>query len=265
MLLIMMLWTPCAIAWGGAGHRVTGYIAASLLSESAQRQVRTLLGDEPLAAAAVYMDLQRESLSERWPESTRWHYDNQPACGRVPDYCADGNCATRQIERWRNVLGNPQASRADRAMALRLLVHMLGDIHQPLHMADNADHGGNNIQVRLYSGGERYRLHEVMDSILINQFMGEQRPAAYAQALVQRYQAQLASWRQGDVKDWAEQTHQLAVARVYDALPGFACGITREQTITLPVQYVEDARRYLPEQLAKAGVRIAALLNATFK
>jgi S1/P1 Nuclease. len=67
------------------------------------------------------------------------------------------------------------------------------------------------------------------------------------------------------VAQWAEQSHELAVLRTYGELPGFACGRANAQTITLSASYVRSANEYVPEQLVKAGVRIAAVLNATLK
>lgn len=265
LLLLSLLCTHSAAAWGNLGHRITGHIAQAMLTPAATKQVRQLLNEEPLAAAATYMDTQRASLSERWPAAEKWHYDNQPVCSQQTNYCRDGNCATRQIERFRALLSDKSAARNERALALRLLVHMLGDVHQPLHMADNADRGGNNLNVRLYAGGQRYRLHEVLDTIVIKDLIGQQRLSAYGDGLRQRYETQLRGWQQGDLRSWTQQTHQLAVTRVYGALPAFACAQRVTQTITLPARYVQDARQYLPEQLAKAGARIAAVLNATLK
>lgn len=266
--LLILLGLICAhdvFAWGNIGHRITGDIAAAMLTPQAGKQVQQLLGEEPLAAAATYMDVQRKTLSERWPAADQWHYDNKPVCHSNTAYCSDGNCATRQIERFRALLADRSAARAERAMALRLLVHIIGDIHQPLHMADNADRGGNNLNVRLYAGGQRYRLHEVLDTIVLRDLIGRQRAKSYADTLRQRYQANSRAWQQGSPQTWAQEAHQLGMSRVYGALPGFACGERVIATLTLPDAYVQDAKRYLPEQLAKGGARIAAVLNATFK
>lgn len=262
--LLMLLWAPAAMAWGGLGHRITGYVAEPLLTAPARKQMQWLLGDESLATAALYMDSQRDSLRQRWPLAAQWHYDNQPVCGQAA-YCPDGNCATQQLERFRKLLANRQASRSERALALRLLVHLLGDIHQPLHLADNHDRGGNNVQVRLYPGGEPHSLHELLDTLLIQELVDGQRPRRYADELRQRYHSQLASWQRGNVGDWAQQTHQLAVTRIYGELPGFACNQNSTQTLTLSAAYLQQARAYLPEQLARAGARIAAVLNATLQ
>jgi hypothetical protein len=251
-----------ASAWGQLGHRITGDIAESLLSPVARRQVAQLLGDEPLSAAATYMDRERDALNARWSGSARWHYDNEPVCGNR-SYCRDENCATAQIKRFQKILGDKYARHDERAMALRLLVHMLGDIHQPLHRADNDDRGGNDVMVRLYSGAERRNLHEVYDTELVKQLLARTPLDEFAAQLLRQHRDEVGNWSKGTPTQWAEETHQLALRDVYGRLPGFACGQPERRTITLPTSYVAQARIDTSSQLVKAGARIAAVLNAT--
>jgi len=255
-----------ALAWGSAGHRITAAIAATQLTPAARRAVTQLLGDETLQEAAVYMDTHRDELAATWPQSARWHYDNRPACTRDgPFNCRNGACATAQIRHFRQLLADSRSSYSERRMALRVLVHLLGDLHQPLHMTDHNDRGGNDVQVRLYPGAERRRLHEVFDTALIKEAVHGQREDAFVNELLRRYQQRFMSWQQGDPERWAAETHELGVREVYGALPGFACERRQDRTVTLPRTYVQRAEEYLPEQLAKAGVRIAAVLNQSFK
>lgn len=264
-VLLLLLSSICicapAQAWGGRGHRITAFVAEALLNDAARLQVHGLLDGEGLDIAATFMDEQRETLRQRWPESPRWHYDNRPACAANARYCADGHCATRQIERFREVLHNREAAKEERALALRLLVHMLGDIHQPLHMADNADRGGNDVEVRL--AGKTYRLHEVFDTVLITQLTADLSARRYAARLLDRYRTQTAQWQRGTLDDWARDAHTLAVQDVYGGLPDFSCRTSGAQVIELPATYLQRAHVYLPEQLTKAGARIAAVLNQT--
>lgn len=267
-LLLALSWllqAGAADAWGSLGHRVTGYVATALLTERAQQQIQVLLNDETLAAAATYMDVERKDLEQRWRESARWHYDNRPVCADRTPYCADGQCATVQIERFRKTLSDSNAPKPERALALKLLIHMLGDIHQPLHMADNADRGGNEIEVRLEAGGETHRLHEVFDTVLVKQLIGQQSAKRYAHRLLTMYGPQLKHWQQGSLSDWAQETHVLAVKRTYGDLPQFACNTQQRLPLELPPVYLQNARAYLPEQLTKAGARIAAILNSSFR
>jgi hypothetical protein len=136
---------------------------------------------------------------------------------------------------------------------------MLGDIHQPLHMADNIDRGGNDVNVQWR--GKVYRLHEVFDSVLLREVTGKRGAARYADALLHNYDLRFKNWQRGDVALWAEETHRLAVQETYGRLPQFACNAHSAPPLILPDSYVQSAKQYLPEQLAKAGARIAAVLN----
>lgn len=262
---LLALSSKQAYAWGNAGHRITAYVAEPLLTDKARKEVQQLLGDESLAEAAVYMDTHRDELAQRWPESARWHYDNRRVCGNAPFRCAGGDCASAQIERFQRLLADRRTDYAQRRMALRVLIHLLGDAHQPLHMSDNDDRGGNNIEVRLYAGAERRRLHQVFDTQLVQLVKGTQRDEAYAAQLLTRFRAQLPRWQQGTRAQWLDESRLLGVNEVYGKLPGFACNHRPRNTLTLPPTYVDQARRYLPEQLAKAGARIAAVLNDTLR
>ena len=263
-LLITLTHTPTAQAWGAAGHQITGLIAQSLLTERASQQVQQLLKNETLAEAAVYMDQHRGPLARRWPASSRWHYDNQSVCTNAP-YCQDGNCATNQIEQFRKLLADHQANQADRARALRLIVHMVGDIHQPLHTADNDDRGGNTVKVRIPPRRRTYLLHSLLDSAVIQQLIGSQTTSTYAAQIQTTYRARIPSWQQGNAKQWAQESHRLATTEIYAKLPGFSCGQKATMPLVLPESYLQSTQAYLPEQLVKAGVRIAFILNTTLK
>jgi len=252
-----------ALAWGNLGHRVTGLVAQDFLSAQARREVESLLGDETLADAATYMDTHRDELKDRWPESPRWHYDNRSVCNQS-SYCRDGDCATQQIEHFRRVLADKTASRNDRKMALRLLIHMMGDIHQPLHMADNHDRGGNDVWVRVYAGAERKNLHYVFDTELVRDSIDHRRDYNYARDLIATYRGDIPRWQRGDVASWANESFLTGKQDVYAELPQFSCGAwNNNRTITLSPAYMQRARKDVEVQLVKAGVRIAAVLNTT--
>ena len=257
----LCLWITPAHAWGYLGHRITGEIAAAHLAPNTQRRVAQLLGEESLATAATYMDQHRQDLQTQWPQSARWHYDNQPVCGNA-GYCRDGQCATTQLPHFQQVLSDPRRSRSERAQALHIVIHLIGDIHQPLHMADDNDRGGNDLWVRLYAGAKRRNLHELYDTELVKQLMGKLSVPRYAHALQRQFQTQLNTWSLGTPNQWAQQTHELAAQHVYNGLPGFACGRTLP-TLTLTSAYLDTAKQDVAEQLTKAGLRLAAFLNAT--
>src|SRR2546430_12827011 len=101
----------------------------------------------------------------------RWHYDDVPICASVPKarYCPDRQCNTEQLKRLITVLADTRAASRDRNEALKWLVHLVGDIHQPLHAADNGDRGGNRVPVALAGVRTRGResLHRAWDNDLV--------------------------------------------------------------------------------------------------
>lgn len=260
----LMLWVSDAYAWGNLGHRITGLIAEELLTPTARHDVESLLGEETLADAATFMDTHREELRDQWPASARWHYDNREVCGNKLN-CRDGDCATQQIERFENILANKNTSRPQRAMALRLVVHMIGDIHQPLHMADNHDRGGNDVWVRTYAGAERRSLHQLYDTGFVLDVIQHKRDFNYSHQLIVNYRSLIPKWQQGSIDSWSEESYQLGVRDVYGKLPGFSCSNNdvESRTLTLPPEYIKKAHEDIELQLVKAGARIAAVLNGT--
>jgi len=134
-----------------------------------------------------------------------------------------------------------------------------------LHIADNHDRGGNDVWVRMYSGAERRRLHEVFDTELIKDNINHQRDYIYASKLLSQNREQIPIWQKGDVTHWADESYHFGIDKVYGSLPGFSCGREESLTITLPPDYLRQAHEIVDTQLVKAGARIAAILNSTFQ
>jgi len=269
VLAIMLLWSlgtsATAHAFGADGHRITGYIAEAELSDEARVQLRALLGTYDLAQIALQADERRAELAQRLPGSERWHYDDRLACHPdlpVRDYCPGGQCASAAIARWRDVLADTRAPREDRVLAVLLLVHIIGDIHQPLHAADNNDRGGNAVRVRLPDARGSESLHAAWDVAFVRLAMDGLTPRAAAQAWRARYAHELAAWRTGTVESWMEESYALAAQVTYGELPEWNCDSPSGATLSLSSAYVEHATALMPAQLTRAGVRIAAVLNA---
>src|ERR1700694_337752 len=149
---------PSAWAWGGQGHRTIGAIADRLMSPPARAAVAQLLSGDLDKFGRLSTRRTLEAVSDWADEITgtaaarpRWHYDDVPICGSAPKahYCPDGQCNTGQLRRLITVLADTHAASRDRNEALKWVVHLVGDIHQPLHAADNGDRGGNRVPVAL--------------------------------------------------------------------------------------------------------------------
>jgi hypothetical protein len=154
-------------------------------------------------------------IRDEQPDTAPWHYVNiAPGAERYDRErdCADGRCVVEKIEEMKRVMVDPKREKTERVHALKWLVHLVGDVHQPLHCANAADRGGNSIHVTL--DGERYNLHELWDSTVIErQHLDE---GAYAKALLDEIRPEdVIAWQQGGAADWATETWNLARTVAY--------------------------------------------------
>lgn len=260
-------WLPLrAAAWGTEGHRIVARLAQRNLSPKARQEVRRLLRQgETLESVATWADVIRNSR----PETKRWHYvdillehsDYDPVrdCKRTPF----GDCIINALgesralladpallENFKLVLANPQESRQARYEALKFLVHFIGDLHQPLHCADNHDQGGNGLKVTFF--GVSTNLHKVWDTDIITK-------AGFSQT-VNRVTTLAMAGETGALQadsfaDWALATHRLAIEHAYKNIPA---------NKRLGQSYYLSNRPVVDQQLLKAGQRLAAILNEVF-
>jgi len=244
----LVLTAPEALAWGPQGHRTIGAIADRLLTPAARTAVQHILQndldkfDNPSGRTTL------EEVSE-WADEVRgtpaarpaWHYDDVPICGTrdKASYCPGGQCNTEQLKRLTGVVADARAPARERDEALKWVVHLVGDIHQPLHAADNGDHGGNLVPVALEGVHTRGRenLHRAWDNDLVQQV------------------------GQGTPDSWARESNNLARNVAYH-YPGFACNSVPSEILVLDGTYLEDAVLVVRERLLLAGARLAAVLNA---
>jgi nuclease S1 len=238
-------------AWGPDGHRVVAVIAQMNLTRQARERVNALLGPyNSLGAISSWADDTRDDF----PDTAPWHYIDIPLAAHTIDMateCPQGNCVIAQIERFDRMLKDPHSSDTDRRMALRFLVHFVGDLHQPLHCEDNHDKGGNLVQVTLL--GRPSNLHSVWDSGILYQIK------PYGNELAQQLDARIPpaerkQWEQGTVEDWALESHRLARDMAYKLLPP-------GPNPDLGQTYLDAAIPLVETQLEKAGIRLAYLLN----
>ena len=155
-----------ALAWGKTGHRVVAAIADTQLSGLARAHVREILGGaESLDEAANWPDEMRSAPGAFWQKTaTPWHYVTLTASSTIMRRPK----ATRlqALTHFRAVLQDPKASLADKQLALRFVVHLVGDLHQPLHVGKCCDKGGNEVKVNWF--GKPTNLHAVWDSQLVD-------------------------------------------------------------------------------------------------
>lgn len=248
--LLLLLLPTQAFAWGQSGHRLVAELAAQALTPAARADVARLLAGEPeptLAGVSTWADEVRDSPEYRW--TTPLHWVNFPAgqCRYAASkVCQDGLCVVAAIERYRQQLADRTQPLAQRRIALKFLVHFVGDVHQPLHAGYAADRGGNQFQISYLREG--WNLHSVWDSLLIDSL----------KLSVPEYLARLqalplpAADPHSTPASWAEES----------------CGVVQQADFYPPKhkitgRYLEQKRPLADQRLRLAGRRLAALLNAT--
>jgi S1/P1 Nuclease len=275
LLFLFFVFVRSASAWGPEGHRMVGDIAQGLLSDRAAREVAWLLGNDRLADRTPSG---RANLGEiaNWADEIRdqpwskkysqWHYDNLPLCEEAPreKVCPRGNCASGRLAQQLDILKDRARPRRDRNEALKWIVHLAGDIHQPLHAADHHDRGGNTVAVVFFGQTEGRRgplnLHTIWDEQLVERLIAE-RGGESAIASAPLSVADRAAWAAGTIDAWMRESNALARSTVYGNIPGFSCGARAAQPVEIGAGYTAAAAPVIERQIRKAGVRLAALLN----
>ncbi|MBV9884395.1 MAG: S1/P1 nuclease [Sphingomonadaceae bacterium] len=238
-----------AFAWGKTGHRVVAAIADRGLSAEARAHVRLLLGTESLDEAATWPDDMRSDPSPFWQKTaTPWHYVT--VGGAQYDVAPPEGDAVTALKKFRATLLDPNASVADKQTALRFIVHIVGDLHQPLHVGQPGDHGGNDVKLNF--AGRPSNLHSVWDTGLVDD---EQLSfTEFAERLERRTTPeQVIAWTDPDPLDWIAESAAIRPT-VYPAAG----------TADLGWDYIYKFRPVMEQRLAQAGVRLAAYLNEVF-
>jgi hypothetical protein len=238
-----------ALFWYDLGHRIVADIAERRLTPEAARAVRDILGGQRMSDAAVWAD----NIKQYRHDADPLHYVNIPLGATSYDSardCPSGKCIIAAIAADRQVLANAAASPLDRAEALRFLIHFMGDLHQPLHVADDNDRGGNRRVVWLE--GDSMNLHQVWDGELLYHLGMDE--ATYLPRLERKMDTMnLAQLERGTVVDWAMEGHRIAVEHAYK--------IPRDGRLS--AVYLEENEPLIDHALIAAGVRLARVLNET--
>jgi hypothetical protein len=261
-LMLVLVLTGRGLAWGGEGHQVVALVAENHLTEAAKAGMHQLLGDDVNISDAEVCNWADQIRRER-RQTAPWHYVNIPTTAPSYDAVRDGNGGDNVIDaigRFERVLADGAAPKEDRAEALKFLVHFVGDIHQPLHCADrNGDRGGNGRLVFYLERKRAVSLHSVWDTWLLRGYIGRTRIADYADALDAQIKPDDAkAWRDGTPEQWANEAHAIARQHVYAAVSEDGPPPKLDQ------QHVDNPRPVVEHQLEKAGLRLAAVLNAAF-
>lgn len=247
-IALSILVVSSADAWGQNGHRIVGYIAQHYLTKKAQRNIEKVLGTETLAEVSAYMDFIKADAT--YDHMKPWHYCT------IPDgqtYAQAGTPAQGDIiwaiDRFMAELKSKKFEEQDEAFVLKALVHLVGDIHQPLHVGNGRDRGGNDIKLRFFR--EDTNLHSVWDTGIIEK--QNYSYTEYANWINHTSDAEVEEWQSANVLDWANESMSYR-EQVYD-LP---------EDMSISYDYIYKNRSLVNQRLLQAGVRLAGLLNEIY-
>lgn len=238
-----------SFGWGATGHRIVGLIAEYHLSNKAKKNIEKVLGYETLAEVSNYMDFIKSDATYR--HMSPWHY------ATIPDGKTYGEAGTPEegdiiitIKRLMKELESKKFTDKDEAFALKCLVHLIGDIHQPLHVGNGEDRGGNDVKLDYF--WQSSNLHRVWDSEMIE---GQKYSyTEYVNWINHPTDAQLAEWSSLTVLDWANESKELR-DQCYETMP---------DNKKLSYRYDYENIELLNQRLLQAGIRLANVLNKIY-
>ncbi len=235
--------------WSKTGHRVIGEVAQMHLTHRAEKHITDLLGGETLAEVANYAD---DIKSDRkYREFSPWHYVNFPAdkaYTEVP-HSSEGD-VVQGIQKCIAILKDPKTDQSKEVFYLKMLIHLIGDLHQPMHIGRAEDRGGNDIQLQWFGRGSN--LHRVWDANLIDDYGMSY--TELARTLPRWSRNKMRDVQEGTVYDWVEEVQEVT-NRIYDSA---------EVGEKLGYRYRYVWWDTVEEQLLLGGLRLAAVLNEIY-
>lgn len=243
--LVLCCSTILALAWGQTGHRVVGQIAENHLSKKARKALECIMGTESLVEASTWMDEIKSDSSYDYARS--WHYVTIPD-GKDYHSCeiAEDGDVYEAIGRMKAIIMAEDKSREEKVVAIRMLCHLVGDIHQPLHVGNGEDRGGNNVKIKWFY--QNSNLHRIWDSEMIDS--KEFSYSELAQLIDHAPESTRVKWQSDDLDVWVKEAMDLR-PQVY-AIDG---------QDNLSYEYMYKNWDTVKNQLLKAGVRLAGILN----
>ncbi|MGB3151978.1 MAG: S1/P1 nuclease [Maribacter sp.] len=238
------------MVWSKTGHRVVGDVAEKYLSRKAKRAIAKLLDGQSLAAVANFGD--EIKADRKYRAFSPWHYVNFSADKKYIDVePSEYGDLVMGINRCIGIVRNSKSSRADKVFYLKFLVHLIGDLHQPMHVGRLEDKGGNDIQLQWFGRGSN--LHKLWDSNMIDDYGMSY--TELADKLPKISKEEVKELQEGTVLDWVEESQDMANL-LYESV---------EVGEKLGYQYGYKWWGTVEKQLQKGGIRLAVVLNDLFQ
>ena len=236
--------------WGQTGHRVVGLVAENHLTKKAKDKINFLLDGNSLANVSTYAD--EIKSDKKYNYISKWHYANIPLNKKFDEIVRekDGDIIYA-INKCIEVLKSPKYNKKEKSFHLKLLVHFIGDLHQPMHLGRKEDRGGNDI--KLFWFGSITNLHRIWDTQIIESHNMSYTELASDLPIFTPNQIKVEFNK--SINNWVEET-RIYTRQIYlESSPNRKLGYAYRYQ-NLPV---------VKSQLYKAGIRLASILNKIFE
>ena len=247
LILICIIIVQFVFGWGKTGHRIVGEIAENYLTKNSKHQIKKLIGHHDLSRLSNWAD---EIKSDpKWDHAWDWHYCTIPDGENYKKGQHKGQAVEKVFE-FIKTLKDKKSNKQDKIIALKFLVHLIGDLHQPLHVGNGNDRGGNDIGVKWF--GEATNLHSIWDTKLIN--LQELSYTEYSEYLLLNIDYSLIrEWQGTKVLDFVNESKTLR-KKCYEF-----------KDDNLNWDYFYNNKELLEKRLLQGGVRLSGEINRIFK
>lgn len=252
VLIVALLSFNFGYSWGTTGHRVIAEIAENHLSEKSKRKLKKIIGDQKLAYWATWPDNIKSDTTGVWKTTERWHYVNVNSQGNIKQFtdslkAEKGTNIYTQIKVLSDQIKDKKTTAQDREIALRFLIHLVGDAAQPMHVGRFADLGGNRIKLNYF--GSPTNLHSLWDSKMVD--FEKYSYTEYARVLDVKSKEEVKTIQLGTLEDWLYDS-QKAANRIY---------ANSKPDSNYSYDYNYKFQPLVERQLLYGGLRLAKILN----
>jgi len=247
VLIILSIYiTLPSYGWGQTGHRVTGQIAYNHLSKNARKKILGLLDGESIAMASNFMD--KIKSDPAYDSLWAWHFCTIADGDSYTGPPAEGD-VIEAIKKFTALLKSKKLTKTEEIFSLKCLIHLVGDIHQPLHVGNGTDKGGNDIKVSYF--WQSSNLHRIWDSGIID---GQQLSyTEYTEWIDKASQSQIDRWQSDGIMEWVEESISYR-SQIYD--------LPEDKKLSYKYDYENIATVNL--RLLQAGIRLAGILDSIY-
>lgn len=255
ILGLAIIYAPLqSMAWGTEGHRIAGQIADSYLTPKARAAIKAILGNESIAITSNWADFIKSDPNYNYLST--WHYSDMDKSYTYPELQEYLNHDTNvdaytKLQFLISELKKKNLTKENKLLYLRMLIHIVEDVHQPLHVGHTEDKGGNDVKVTWFNNPTN--LHSVWDSQLIE--FQQLSYTEYTASINHTTTAQRAEWQKAPISEWLFESNQIA-DKIYSE-------VKTGDTINT-YKYNFGHIDIVNQQLLKAGVRLAGILNQLF-